>query len=126
PYLAGAPQGDGSSVDPLTGRVTVGAFVGTIIDAEGAGGAEEVVVWREDFGAYADTTALLAAWTENDPEGLADFTLSTARVYEAAKSVLVDQTGAGASGAGVPFTLDRQIAGLVPGAAYTQYTAQYA
>jgi hypothetical protein len=35
PFIAEAPDGDGSTLDPLTGKVSVGAYTVKVIDAPG-------------------------------------------------------------------------------------------
>src|SRR5690349_1066956 len=66
PYIAAPPQGDGQTLDPVAGKVTIGAYTVRVIDAvdtllQPAPGATAA---SDDFSSYPDTAALLAAWTE--------------------------------------------------------------
>lgn len=116
---------DGQSVDPLTGKVTVGDYVIPIIDVESAS-SQEVVVWQEDFGAYANDGAFTAVWTgDDDPENLVTFALSTEKVNPAAKSVKVTDTGNAASGSGIHGYRTRVVSGLDPGVTYHYYRRVY-
>jgi hypothetical protein len=86
PYIAEPPSGDGESVNPLDGKVTVGAYTISVIDALGEVAAYQTVA-SETFESYADTTALLAAWPETDPDTFVTVTLDTGNPDEGTKAV---------------------------------------
>lgn len=84
PFIAEPPSGDGASLDPLTGKVSVGAYTVKVIDAPG-------VVYTNSGSALADgleyanlAAATSGGWTTTD-------TLSTGSVTWAA----VDQVHGG-------------------------------
>jgi hypothetical protein len=68
PYIAEPPDGDGESLDPLTGKVEVGSYtirvidaVGTVLfDSEDAPTLDEPMDWANQAAAEAD------GWTVND------------------------------------------------------------
>jgi hypothetical protein len=113
PYIASPPSGDGEEVEPLSGKVTVGAYTVEVIDAETQVPVVETA-FADDFEGYADTAALLAAWTETDPTGNATWTLDADNPETGAKAVRMAVTGT--LTVGEVYSLSRTITGLAPGA----------
>jgi hypothetical protein len=67
PYILEPPEGDGESLDPLTGKVEVGAYSIRVIDAVDSVTLSPIVA--TDGFEYADLAALDAAWPETDTLG---------------------------------------------------------
>jgi hypothetical protein len=123
PYIAEPPSGDGESVDPLTGKVTVGAYTISVIDA--VGDIPSTIIRHEvDFGDYADTTALLADWTEEDALNIGTWTLVTPT--EQLDSVRVPQIVVdGTFPAGAFSRIKKTFSGFTPGAAVSVAWSQW-
>jgi len=97
PYIAEPPEGDGESLDPLTGKVEVGSYTIRVIDAVGSVSYETVVA--TDGMEYADLAALNAAWPETDTMGAeSTWTLSTSVIDSGATSAQLALVGTLAEG----------------------------
>jgi hypothetical protein len=104
PYIAAPPDGDGTSVDLVTGKATVGEYHVRVIDAE-TGEADAFVV-GDDFSSYADTAAMQAVW--------GDWSLGTGtRPLMSGKFA-----NAFRPGGGDPWYIERTFTGLTPLASY--------
>jgi hypothetical protein len=123
PYIAEPPSGDGESVDPITGKVTVGAYTISVIDA--VGDIPSTIIRHEvDFGDYADTAALLADWTEEDALNIGTWTLVTPT--EQLDSVRVPQIVVdGTFPAGAFSRIKKTFSGFTPGAAVSVAWSQW-
>jgi hypothetical protein len=87
PYILEPPEGDGESLDPLTGKVEVGAYSIRVIDAVDSVTLSPIVA-TEGFEDYADLTALNAVWVETDTIGaVSAWGFSTTVVDAGAKSL---------------------------------------
>jgi hypothetical protein len=85
PYIAEPPTGDGESLDPLTGQVSVGAYTIRVIDAVDTV-AYDALAASDGF-EYADLTALDTAWPETDTIGdAATWSLETSVIDSGAQS----------------------------------------
>ncbi len=96
PLIAEAPSGDGSTLDPLTGKVTVGAYTVKVIDAPGVvqvpGGFSGTDGWE-----YANQAAAEAAgWVFTDTLGDGSITVGAAdQVHGGTRSLKMSTTGGG-------------------------------
>jgi hypothetical protein len=80
----------------------------------------------EDFGLYADTAAMLAVWSVDDPEGMAIVDLTT-DAFDTSSGKCLRQRFIGLTPSFYPYpvTISRQVSGLTPGAVY-QFTPRSA
>lgn len=81
-------------------------------------------VHSEDFGAYADTAALLAVWSETDPGGVMAVDLDA--THTLTSSAALRMRIAGTVTAGQTYRASRTVTGLAPGVAYTYRRSRYA
>jgi hypothetical protein len=116
PYIAEPPDGDGESLDPLTGKVEVGSYTIRVIDAVDTITLDAVVA--TDGFEYADVAALDAAWPETDTMGAdSTWTVSTTVLdsgVRAAELIIL-----GTLGAGENCYRSRTFTGLAPSTAHT-------
>lgn len=73
--LAGPPTGDGTEIDPWTGRVTVGSYSGEAIDEETGGGTRVVTAALEDAGGRAQLIGRRTVWERQEDDGAWTVTL---------------------------------------------------
>ena len=77
-------------------------------------------VWSEDFNDYADTTAMLAVWTVDDPEAIGTVSLTSVRsLISTGKSLRIQFTGVTPGTYPAACAVSRTVTGLLPGQSYT-------
>jgi hypothetical protein len=116
PYILEPPEGDGESLDPLTGKVEVGAYSIRVIDAVDSVTLNPVVA--SDGFEYADLAALGAVWPETDTLGtVSTWGIETSVIDSGSTSAGL--TVIGSPAAGQESTRQRTFSGLSPGSTYT-------
>src|SRR5690349_2122954 len=115
PYISVPPEGDGQTLDPVMGKVSVGAYTVRCIDAVDTLEIPAVgdTVASDDFSGYANTAALLAAWTERKrtPTSASHLTLSATGGESGGKALTTYQEGVQYLG---QFGAVRTFTGLTP------------
>src|SRR5574338_1121439 len=99
PYIAEPPSGDGSTLDPLTGKVSVGAYTVRVIDAVGfvfdpsGSSVSSGLEYATSFAATAD------GWTFEDTMPNGSITVgATDQVHGGTYSFKMNTTGSGDRG----------------------------
>ena len=104
PYIAEPPEGDGATLDPVAGSVSVGAYTVRVIDAVATvPGVDAATTVTEGF-EYATSGAMTTAgWTLTDTLGTGSITVgATDQVDAGTYSLKMATTGSGAlAGSGV-------------------------